>query len=466
MINDWRLWLGTGMIVVGAILGGAVDGRAEDSVRATTDQGGGVFTADLTDAGGGVFTWGIASDAFSAFSELTDYASSTIIIHPTNNASPYINDSAAGSVSLIGDATFSPAVDGMAPFFTLANGSSATCAVTSLDTIQITVISNYVPNTYTKAGSAEYRNGKVEAFDESVFWSTNANGLVITNGTGGVLLFSDLVAFSGSNAWTSVSNSWWQFNHENTNNIAASGVAYYKGGAGYTKYDASEQNGTFPFLVTSMSFDPTNTAGGRVADQSGMGVWTSGAGGAAPPRVGSLTNNYMDFDGSADIITSPNNTVIQPDSSDFTWTAWVQFDVTNAYQVLFDCSDGTDRITLQWNNAGNFIAILDSGAVSIQQNITNSLVASTWYNIVWALDRDANATFWMNGSLVDTWSISTASAQCRPASTWWIGERDDTHGGGGLHFNGKMDNYRHFKGVAFSGAQVTNLYNAGLGGNQ
>ena len=446
------------MIVVGAILGGAVDGRAEDSVRATTDQGGGVFTADLTDQGGGVFTWDVVSAGDSyGFTELIDRLNSTLIVGFTNNATPWIDNSSAGGSDLDGSGTYVIQTNGIMPYITIAAGTSITSPVMGTKTVSFWSLSNDTWTSYTSADGVEYVNGKPQAFDDGYYYVTNADGIVF--GTNAMSI-GYVQGYSTSNNQASVSNAYWQFAYSNTNNTPTLTTAAYLGGGGLTKSMADNRNDWWADAHAATSFKQPFVAGGAVDDVGpGKRHGVNGSGGAAATQTpDGTTNAFATFDGSADYITYGDLAAFEDNTA--SWTGW--FKTHDGASVQCIASKGGQVSTLEgwmlytWSfNQGVRMLTYRGGANYWMGIPSNQVPHSTWHHlaVTWS---PTTQTMYLNGVLVSNRTFSTANLDWSNAE-YAVG-RINKPTASALYFDGDIDD-AIYHGVTLTSNQVWDIAN-------
>jgi hypothetical protein len=199
----------------------------------------------------------------------------------------------------------------------------------------------------------------------------------------------------------------------------------------------------------------------RSASESASPNWWDGLQGAWCPAIGQVTTalqdlsgygrnavmnafegtdwqqsqygTVLDFDGAAEYCTITDGSDLEFSEQNFTLTAFVKFDVVNAFQNIFSKYDSNNdfwRLIL-WND-GRMAASINN----IEAFSTSTLSADTWYAVAYTADQQGtgNGQMWING-VADGAAASIAAQTLNLATTnTYIG----TDTGTGQFLNGQL----------------------------
>ena len=177
------------------------------------------------------------------------------------------------------------------------------------------------------------------------------------------------------------------------------------------------------------------------------------------------TNYALDFDGSNDYVAADGvtNNLGSSNGLPYSVSAWAYPDTTNRGAIFaFNSTEASDENVVllfygkssekkfhHWNIGGSY-----TGS-------TNDFETGEWHHIVDVVDSSGNGKLYVNGGLEGSWSNGSNSS----ADRFSIGQEYDGSGSTASDFfNGKIDEVAVWN-VALSAADVTSLYNSGIGLN-
>ena len=200
--------------------------------------------------------------------------------------------------------------------------------------------------------------------------------------------------------------------------------------------------------------------GNTIADAS-FSAHTITANGDAAAKLGSPS--YFEFDGTSDFIDFPASSDFALGTGNFTIELWMNSGV-NSNDTFYRRMYMTDGPT--GNASGNLqIAIEPStGKVNLWENSgdlnllgTSNITNSTWNHIV-AVRLGSTLKIYVNGveesSTTYSTSVTANSGSPRPRIGNYSG------GGGTGDYNGKISNFKIYKGTGLSPKQIRQNYNA------
>lgn len=177
-------------------------------------------------------------------------------------------------------------------------------------------------------------------------------------------------------------------------------------------------------------------------------------------------------------ITTTNNHVIIPDSSDFkfsdgandiafTISTWIRLNsLTNTLNTIIDIESGSEyrlRIFTTYPDSAVAVTLIDpSGNYILIKSQTNILNINTWYHLTISYDGSKSGngvSIYLNGSLQTTNIQNSGTYSHMNISDMfvYIGIYNNS-----LLSNMLIDNYAIYKGICANQSQVTELYNSGL----
>ena len=168
----------------------------------------------------------------------------------------------------------------------------------------------------------------------------------------------------------------------------------------------------------------------------------------------SLSPNSVQFNGTTQYLSIPNNTAFQFGSGDFTVEGWFYHNSYGTGQAIYHKrTTGYNSIGIDTNNSTPgylMILVADAAGTSwLVLNDTTPYNAATWYHF--ALTKTANTVrFFLNGVLKVSASHTTSIADDGAPVT--IGA---TASGGGALWNGYLSNIRVIKGTALYTSNFT-----------
>jgi hypothetical protein len=177
------------------------------------------------------------------------------------------------------------------------------------------------------------------------------------------------------------------------------------------------------------------------------------------------TNYALDFDGTNDYVAADNVTSYLDSSTGlpFTVSAWAYPDTTNneAIWAFNKTGNNDENLNLLFYARGGSTKKFyhyDRGSSSWTLS-TNTFETGEWHHIVVVVDLSGNGKLYVNGGEEGTWSNGTNTS----ADRFSIGQEYDGSGSTASDFfDGKIDEVAVWN-VALSAADVTALYNSGIG---
>jgi hypothetical protein len=195
------------------------------------------------------------------------------------------------------------------------------------------------------------------------------------------------------------------------------------------------------FTKVLMHMDGANN-GTTFTDVSGKS-WTAVDNAVTSTAQAKFGATSASFDGTLDVIHTPNHADFTFDTGDFTIDFWVytaangqwcgQWDVSSAWQ----CGNGPGTIQFFWQVSGSTKALYTTTAFNVP--------ASTWTHV--AFVRNGANFYIFSGGISKALTVSTAIAGNslgQVAANMCIGNRRMTDGS----FNGYIDEFRLSKGIA------------------
>jgi len=177
------------------------------------------------------------------------------------------------------------------------------------------------------------------------------------------------------------------------------------------------------------------------------------------------TNYALDFDGTNDYVAADGVTSNLDSSTGlpFTVSAWAYPDTTNNEAIWAFNRTGfnTDENLnlLFYGSGGNTKKFYHHGRTSYKGESEHEFEPGQWHHIVVVVDSSGNGKMFVNGEEEDTWSSGTNTSVNR----FSIGQEYDGSGSTASDFfDGKIDEVAVWN-VALSAADVTALYNSGIG---
>jgi hypothetical protein len=165
-------------------------------------------------------------------------------------------------------------------------------------------------------------------------------------------------------------------------------------------------------------------------------------------------DNYLEFDGSDDVIKLTGTESFNFGSVDFTIECWVYFNVVNVTQLFVSKY-------LTWGSNADFFFRLSGGDAKIYFysspfNLivkSNVLTTNTWHHI--CVSRNSNiTTFYVNGISGETSStVYTVSNNKNELRLGLSHDNDEP-------LNGRMSNVRIYKGKGLTATEVSQNFNA------
>jgi hypothetical protein len=161
---------------------------------------------------------------------------------------------------------------------------------------------------------------------------------------------------------------------------------------------------------------------------------------------------------------------VQPGTGDFSVECWCLFDALASGTIYSLFGAGAGGVSPGYwvfvsGEAGSATGLLrceiqDAGGSTARAAAAGGITAvSLYHHIVVTFDRDGNATFYINGSVSGTpATIATRSGSVDAFATFYLGAL-----AGGSPHGGRIQAARVYKNTLLSGAQVTALYNGGVG---
>jgi len=268
-----------------------------------------------------------------------------------------------------------------------------------------------------------------------------------------------VIVIDAASTSNQVNELFWNTCRYNSSNIYNG--AHINPGKGWLEYHSTYRNTIYKDMSLSLTFDTPFSSTGTVpnqdrSDQQHAITTTSVV------SMGSLSNGWAVCNGSSSYGTYPDANELSPQDTNFTVTCWLNFDTWPANQNIIDQSDGTDRFLFYNNTVGDGIMgwVFDDGPTSVTFNWTNAMPTGSWVHVAMTMDR-ATGLAKMYTNTIEVASIDISSlGDIDPTEDGWLFERDEDHGGGGNHFDGKADFINFYYATALSGAQITNDYNA------
>ncbi|OGC50096.1 hypothetical protein A2716_01365 [candidate division WWE3 bacterium RIFCSPHIGHO2_01_FULL_40_23] len=165
-------------------------------------------------------------------------------------------------------------------------------------------------------------------------------------------------------------------------------------------------------------------------------------------------NSSLDFDGSDDYILFGD--VLDQTTNDFTFSAWIKRgDDTTNHEIVSKGGAAEPSYSFGIDGATDVLRLIvrDSGGQTTADS-TRTVNDTNWHHVVVVADRDANATFYIDGTPAGTVDISTRTGTLANGDNFEIGRsRDQT-----TVANGLIDDLRIFN-YALTATQIKILYN-------
>lgn len=152
----------------------------------------------------------------------------------------------------------------------------------------------------------------------------------------------------------------------------------------------------------------------------------------------------VDFDGSTGEVFKGATSALYNLRNDFTVAAWVNADSVTGTQRIFSSAGG------QWGFglAGDKLQFTAFGIIDATSTAT--VAADTWTHVAVGVSADNFASFYINGSYIDTINITSETNQ-NTGVNWFIGSSGD-----GQRFDGTLDEL-HIFGSELGENQVSSL---------
>ena len=214
-------------------------------------------------------------------------------------------------------------------------------------------------------------------------------------------------------------------------------------------------NGEFP--ITNLVLYYRCDTDGSFPDASGNG-YTGTINGATYTSAGKINGCYS-FDGNDSIVTSRSGDIA--DGQAFSIGAWIYPTTTGAVvKKIFDnTGDGgtrdNERATLDIYDGDIRLYVKDSGSKTF--TLTSAYSINNWYYVVATFDGTGAWKLYVNGSLVDSDTQTTAAIT--PGEDYTIGANAESTDD---NFVGKIDEI-FFTYEELSSSDVTTLYNGSSG---
>ena len=169
----------------------------------------------------------------------------------------------------------------------------------------------------------------------------------------------------------------------------------------------------------------------------------------------SANGGSLSFDGTNDLVTLTGTESFNFGTGDFTIECWVYFNNINTQQIFISKYSA-------WGNNADFLFRLTLGGINkirvyyspFTFIAESSVIApSTWYHI--CVSRISNATtFYTNGSSTGTHTGAISITNNRNTLRLGLSHDDDEP------LNGRISNFRVYKGKGLSAAEVSQNFNA------
>jgi hypothetical protein len=183
----------------------------------------------------------------------------------------------------------------------------------------------------------------------------------------------------------------------------------------------------------------------------------------------------LDFDGTNDYVTVPHNSVLNPGTSAFSISAWVQPDNINQFGVMAQKRNSDGGIGQVYSlavaangidaTAGKKIALTllwNSISVGRSFRTTDDVADGNWHHIVAVWTGSAIKIYVDNVDMLLTSELSsgTIATGLSPSGPLRLGTNVVS---GGAFFNGRQDDLRLFFSHALDASDVSALYASGAG---
>jgi hypothetical protein len=176
-----------------------------------------------------------------------------------------------------------------------------------------------------------------------------------------------------------------------------------------------------------------------------------------------FTSPYFSFNGSSSQVSVADNTLLEPDSGDWSIEFWVRYSViTGSSRILIAKTDG--GLAADWGYGlrtgapGNTFMELGNGGVTTVRTPETTLSINTWYQVVgvWTNVASNSIDLYINGSLIGSNSHSFTSVK-NTTSPLYIG----SFNGGQFSqwLNGRMGIVRMYN-TSLTASQVLQNFNA------
>jgi hypothetical protein len=214
---------------------------------------------------------------------------------------------------------------------------------------------------------------------------------------------------------------------------------------GNQAYDSSGNGNTGTITIGGSG---SNTSLGTCSSGTGTEAWNNGTTG--------MRSASLDLDGQDDLISMGD--VLDQTTNDFTISTWAKRADTDTWLVVaskggttepsffFSIQDTTDVL--------RFIT-RDSDSQTIADS-TTTIGDTNWHHIAVVADRDANATFYIDGQQKESIDISSDQGSLANADAFEIGRSRDQ----ASYSNGQIDDVKIFN-YALTPQQILTEYNQG-----
>lgn len=171
----------------------------------------------------------------------------------------------------------------------------------------------------------------------------------------------------------------------------------------------------------------------------------------SPTNVSGIVASGVNFTGTQRMGTA----TINPDSfTEFSWSIWIYKQISDSKLILYGQDAGFGGRELEL--VGDSVQFTVGDGSSVRSVIDSSNIANNvWTHIVATATDGGNLTLYVNGTQVDT---DTISAFGNAATTLYGGSNT----GGNERFAGRFDEFGYWN-RSLTASEVTQLYNAGMG---
>ena len=155
----------------------------------------------------------------------------------------------------------------------------------------------------------------------------------------------------------------------------------------------------------------------------------------------------LDLDGTNDYVEVPNSDSLEFGTSDFTISAWIYRESSDASHMIVDkrnTADGGDGYLMGVHRFNIVHIYLKVGVATAEIASLSTINNNKWYFIAGVFDRDANGRIYINGTLDNSGSISATSGSISNGGRLAIGDHSPDITSSWGCFNGLIGGVRMY----------------------